>query len=104
MVIGILIALQINNWNENRKEFNRSEALLGEIKKDLERNTAVFNYVAGVLNKQLALIELAQRKPVRNYIRENYIHRKEMLKYLGRTKEKGTDLILCINKSLEIEK
>ena len=33
VVIGILIALQINNWNENRKDINKSRAILGEFKK-----------------------------------------------------------------------
>jgi len=39
VVIGILIALQINNWNEGRKEFNKSKARLEEFKRDLARDT-----------------------------------------------------------------
>jgi hypothetical protein len=35
VVIGILIALQINNWNENRKEDLKELALLKELKADL---------------------------------------------------------------------
>ena len=35
VVIGILIALQINNWNENRKERNLEKEILVEIKKSL---------------------------------------------------------------------
>ena len=36
VVIGILIALQINNWNEHRKEQNEELGLLEEIKANLE--------------------------------------------------------------------
>ena len=36
VVIGILIALQINNWNENRKLHNEELGLLLEVKSNLE--------------------------------------------------------------------
>ena len=35
VVIGILIALQINNWNENRKLENSKEKLMLALKKEL---------------------------------------------------------------------
>ena len=35
VVIGILIALQINNWNENRKLENSKETLMFALKKEL---------------------------------------------------------------------
>ena len=35
VVIGILIALQINNWNENRKAKEKEVKLLIELKDDL---------------------------------------------------------------------
>ena len=35
VVIGILIALQINNWNEDRKSANLEEAILIDLKQDL---------------------------------------------------------------------
>lgn len=38
VVIGILIALQINNWNENRKLVNQELALLTEVKSALEND------------------------------------------------------------------
>ncbi len=40
VVIGILIALQINNWNEDRKEKRAIENVLIEIKEDLEKDKA----------------------------------------------------------------
>lgn len=55
MVIGILIALQINNWNEGRKEFRKSKALLEEFKKDLVRDTLEHNYVTGMLERQIKI-------------------------------------------------
>ena len=50
VVIGILIALQINNWNENRKAFAKSKNYLTEIYSDLQKDTIEFNKGIGVLN------------------------------------------------------
>ncbi|MCA6073816.1 DUF6090 family protein [Fulvivirga sedimenti] len=55
VVIGILIALQINLWNEGRKEFIKSKALLEEFKKDLVRDTLESNYVTGKLKQQVKI-------------------------------------------------
>ena len=38
MVIGILIALQINNWNEERKERKQEQKILTELLTSLEQN------------------------------------------------------------------
>ncbi|MCK0180637.1 DUF6090 family protein, partial [Flavobacteriaceae bacterium S0862] len=38
VVIGILMALQINNWNENRKDETRRKLLLNNLKIDLEQD------------------------------------------------------------------
>lgn len=38
VVIGILIALQINNWNEDRKEVQLEISILKDIKSDLKEN------------------------------------------------------------------
>jgi hypothetical protein len=43
VVIGILIALQINNWNEGNKDIAKSKNHLSEILKDLETDTISFN-------------------------------------------------------------
>lgn len=46
VVIGILIALQINNWNENRKERNQELHYLENLKTDLNLNIAELdNYI-----------------------------------------------------------
>ena len=53
VVIGILIALQINNWNENRKEKNYEKKLVYQLLEDA-RNDSVF-YKSRILlfDKQL---------------------------------------------------
>ena len=38
VVIGILIALQINNWNEYRKDRNREQAILKSLQTDFKAN------------------------------------------------------------------
>lgn len=54
VMIGILLALQVNNWNENRKAYNNSKNYLFEIVTDLQKDTSHFNYGIGVLNKLMA--------------------------------------------------
>ncbi|PWN05487.1 DUF6090 family protein [Rhodohalobacter mucosus] len=36
VVVGILIALQVNNWNENRKTATEEQTLLAQLLEDLE--------------------------------------------------------------------
>ncbi len=43
VVIGILIALQINNWNEHRKQINTQNAIYSIVKEDLLNDIAEFN-------------------------------------------------------------
>ena len=38
VVIGILIALQVNNWNENRISFTKKEKLLNALKIEFKSN------------------------------------------------------------------
>ena len=41
VMIGILLALQVNNWNERNKEGNQEEAFLIGVKNDLNKDLAV---------------------------------------------------------------
>ncbi len=52
VVIGILIALQINNWNENRKLDNVELNLLYEIKSNLNESSRMLEYTLEA-NKEL---------------------------------------------------
>ena len=40
VVIGILIALQINNWNEDRKDILKERKMLQDIRNDISKNIA----------------------------------------------------------------
>ena len=44
VVIGILIALGINNWNENRKNLNEEKITLTKIHEDLATDLSQFDY------------------------------------------------------------
>jgi hypothetical protein len=43
VVIGILIALQINNWNENRKVLNQQKTFYVQLLSDLKADSIFFN-------------------------------------------------------------
>lgn len=57
VVIGILIALQINNWNEDRKEYNLSQSILSQIEEKVTRDTTLLN---GQLNRFDNILESAR--------------------------------------------
>jgi hypothetical protein len=44
VVIGILIALQINNWNEERKQQNEINAALSQILNDLKQDKEILDF------------------------------------------------------------
>ena len=48
VVIGILIALQINNWNENRKDHKLKVFYMNSIKNDLIKDTVDINRVTKI--------------------------------------------------------
>ena len=51
VVIGILIALQINNWNEARKVENSKQALMLALKSEMVKNKNVMERYAQGINK-----------------------------------------------------
>ena len=57
VVIGILIALQINNWNENRKLNNNEKIILTDLVEDLELDYSAFTEDKKMLDKQLKLVD-----------------------------------------------
>ncbi|WP_396602470.1 DUF6090 family protein [Algibacter sp. R77976] len=68
VVIGILIALQINNWNENRKLQQKEVQILKEIKSDLFQTkkdilSAVEDHKKGVTQSQFLLNAIHNKAP-----------------------------------------
>ncbi len=45
IVVGVLIALQVNNWNESRKEKQQLKSILGKIMEDWASDTIMANTV-----------------------------------------------------------
>jgi hypothetical protein len=63
VVIGILIALQINNWNEKRIEAKKATDYLYEFQKDLASDKIQFNYMIKLISNAIeAELSLLQRK------------------------------------------
>ena len=51
VVIGILIALQINNWNEWRKDREKEHKILESLSENLHRNIEIFHNGLGMIQK-----------------------------------------------------
>jgi len=45
VVIGILIALQINNWNENKKQIKKEEKVLQQFKNELNEDLFILDEI-----------------------------------------------------------
>ncbi len=57
VVIGILIALQINNWNENRKFNSLKKVYIGRLIDDLKQDTTQITLLIAKCNKKQLIIE-----------------------------------------------
>ena len=75
VVIGILIALQINNWNEKRKENIQEQVILKQLRENFLANAS----------------QLQQRIAIRNNVISNAT---ELLKYFGRGDDIEEDSVL----------
>ncbi|WP_162920003.1 DUF6090 family protein [Hanstruepera ponticola] len=66
VVIGILIALQINNWNESRKKIQLEISILKDIKSDLKDNisnlTEGIKHTKSSLSNNTKIIEFYENK------------------------------------------
>jgi len=54
VVIGILVALQVNNWNQNRKEGIEERKALQNLKEDFEFNQVTLQNAIHRLKNQMA--------------------------------------------------
>jgi hypothetical protein len=74
VVIGILIALQINNWNENRKLESKSKSLIGrlikETKRDIEKIKYHIEYVESINNCVIPLMQMFGDTIIENQYKE----------------------------------
>ena len=81
VVIGILIALQINNWNENRKDRILEHELLSqlqsEFKSNLEQLDQKIRLRDNMLSASLILLDYIDNPEKR--------HKDSIIKYMGRT-------------------
>jgi len=57
VVIGILIALQINNWNEDRKERKQEKEFITSVKKDLIQDKVFIQLIIGQLEPRILAYE-----------------------------------------------
>ena len=44
VVVGILIALQINNWNENKKDIEKEQQILLSLREEFKQNIKELNF------------------------------------------------------------
>ncbi|MFY0593853.1 DUF6090 family protein [Roseivirga sp.] len=58
VVIGILIALSISNWNENRKKRQRTETILSQIIEELKLDIQTFNALENEFHEKDSLIDV----------------------------------------------
>ena len=65
VVIGILVALQVNNWNEQRKENAKIKTYLKSMLVDLNNDINRFDLIINGLNKQIRANSLVFRN--KNY-------------------------------------
>ena len=54
VVIGILIALQINNWNEGKKERAQEQELLTQLKSEFQSNLEQLDQKTGIRNQMIS--------------------------------------------------
>ena len=78
VMIGILLALQVNNWNETRKEKNFETKILKEIKysmeQDLERTELIYKYRAQ--RKQKAISEVIEMINTKETVSDSLFNKK----------------------------
>ncbi len=89
VVIGILIALQINNWNEQRKLNLQEKALLEELQKNLQSNLEILDvYITLHKERQyelsLVINHFDQKKPYTDTI-GRYLRNARIGEYLSLT-------------------
>ncbi|WP_439152023.1 DUF6090 family protein [Winogradskyella sp.] len=68
VVIGVLIALQINNWNENRKQSIAENEFYKGVKDDLLQDLEFLNYVQKYTKPKIDAYHLLNSKYSKDYV------------------------------------
>ncbi len=76
VVIGILIALQVNNWNQNRQLQIEEKGYLKDIKANLQEDLEVANTVLEFNTKKRAVFDSL------SYYIDSRLDRNKMIEYL----------------------
>ncbi len=76
VVIGILIALQVNDWNENRKQKLEEQRILVNLKTDIEKDTSVLNqHIRETIKRDSAIVEIIDLlAPEKGYDKKRFIN------------------------------
>jgi hypothetical protein len=80
VVIGILIALSINNWNENQKEEKQIRNIYARVVKDFENSAMEIESILEVMNDRYPILQRVMREEVdrdtllmdRNYLVKHF--------------------------------
>ena len=106
VVIGILMALQINNWNENRKQENELKNILKTIYEDLKTDTIQAKTIIDYYKE----VETTSKKIINNEINKNNYEDFPNIKalvsrYLSFTiQTKGFEMVKNFNAKNDIQK
>lgn len=89
VVIGILIALQINNWNEGKKERKKEQAFLKEINLDFKSNKSqldsIISYNKASLHAGVRLLEIIKLFDLKNpKVNDSNAHVADSIRYYNR--------------------
>ncbi|PWN05500.1 DUF6090 family protein [Rhodohalobacter mucosus] len=67
VMIGILLALQVNNWNEERKQSAAEETFMTGVKNDLSQDQQYINLIVESAEKKLALFDQLEDRAIELY-------------------------------------
>ncbi|MEW4922608.1 DUF6090 family protein [Algibacter sp. 2305UL17-15] len=80
VVIGILIALQINNWNENNKQKTKEKAILENLRTSLENDISTHHFHIQVYEEAKSSIQF-----LIEFIEKDYQYQDSLKYHFGRT-------------------
>ena len=114
VVIGILIALQINNWNEWRKDRKMEQEILNDLKLNLESNLAIIDeriqyFNSGQNSSEIILKVIDNRLPVHDSLGFHFSKATrgyggaDVISYVGYETLKNNGFNLIVNKPLRDE-